>query len=1690
MAATPPALLSVSNGANGDDPFLSPSLPHHVPHRYASFDNSQTQSLFNSSSPSQAKRALEAHLKDTDRRIQDASRLGQTLLKQRKDLSERLKDVEHEKDDNEIGPELQKKLADLEKEYTAVGRESARTFLPKNRIVSQDLTGPGSPAVFAADSRASPSKLSAPSRRQRNQPANRVHDIEFATEISTSLLAQVRQLQAVLAEKDDTLRTTTAEKTQLETDIALLTHRLKVLDESEQKYKEENWNLETQLQEIQSSLKDLTDKENRLNQILKATQAERDAAQRDLEELKHSHGRLAEDQELFKKQTDAEFHGLRRDLANHESQRDVLQKKIEELTSQNTELARAVAARWHDGDQANDRSPAGGDLDLMTGGHSPDDSPPPSPSKTPARNGMLESETLKSSLTHAHRMIQSLKNNIHREKTEKIELKRMLQDARDEVESLRHGGNASVAKKRRSAQDNARKQIRPEKLGAARSSTQEIIMDVDDDEEWEDNGEASPSRAASTRLRNAASSTSSHPHRHVDTEHDNSTDAFETANERDGTTTESEAFETGVETLGGASSDDLTETEGTIRGKSSVSSRPSIYPSGNAGDRMSFHSFQSSASTDDEDKGDHVRTPVQQQHPKLRLRNVRSRRSARASSLSSQDPSIIGESPSSIHSSERGTPRAQAGQSLMAELEGLSDEGEESDAVTPSRSSLREDAAASARSSPDVHRQRAVTATTALGDAIGEDTPVKAIRPQMVDSSMMTEPWEPESSSSIVSSAAGAVGGAIAGVAGFALGKTVGDDAEEEAVESNKAPEAEAALAGVVSDPLEGSTKDLASSEPKALTEDMASRRREAVARANMGTPRAPLQKMADVVSQQTSPISPAPAAPSQLAFSSTTSAATEPVLPPKAGQSQPAALGFATPSIAETEPVSPAVAPLPQVGRLAFATPSTAETEPISPPPQQLTPLGFATSTTAETEPVAPVAATVPLAMSSMVIANTEPRESEARAVAEPFNFSTIVAQQSEPVTPAEGLRGAEFGNTPFSQRPDFYTDSGFSPEMDDEAAATHVPIYTDSGFSPEQQSRDVVIPGTEHVRPGAAFFSANPAVPPPSSQFPPRTSSIRSVSRDVRYADKSVDVFDDENSVAPKTSRPSTAASRTPFAEVSNNAAAVAAAATTTKPEFKKTHTSETGTQTIVSSEEIDNMLRNKERVTAVSDYSSAHSGTSPSKSSDSASLAAAALKAPRRPTSSGSMRKGTSPAPPLPLDHNLKIAAASGSMGPPAMPASAYKGTNGTLPPRSRTPSITTQSVRNGAGSIHRPRVSNPGSTRPTLELPTSPGTHTRRSSVTSFASELDERFHINNANIYPEDMPPATDPRMIQAITQTMIGEYLWKYTRKTGRSSEISGTRHRRFFWVHPYTRTLYWSETDPSLHGAKQSKAKSVAIEAIRVVSDNNTYPPGLHTKSLVVVTPGREIVFTAPTSARHETWFNALTYLLLRTGSQRAEDVNDTLGELTRDDVDEFNPQVRSNSRTSHRTGMTLSTYNSKLTRDTNSPMRREYLSEVPTLGRKDGQRTLNAKRSQAQSMGTPEPNNYGSVSSRLGTLFKSPGSLRGSFSSTRRSKSAMSNRPGDPSMIEEDSEDDLRAAVERGRREREEAGLMENVRACCDGKHDVGSLNRATGHTHTHGGAASGVGSVMSRHTSARSHTPSNSEPPRAPSPVKRDE
>lgn len=130
-----------------EDPFVSTSGQPIAPresHRYSSFDT-QLFSL-NASSPAQAKRALEAHLAETERRLEEASKLGTALIEQQRELTEQLKEVELQQDEGEMGPELRQRLADLEQEYNEIGRETARAFLAPKRLVSgSEEPQPGTP---------------------------------------------------------------------------------------------------------------------------------------------------------------------------------------------------------------------------------------------------------------------------------------------------------------------------------------------------------------------------------------------------------------------------------------------------------------------------------------------------------------------------------------------------------------------------------------------------------------------------------------------------------------------------------------------------------------------------------------------------------------------------------------------------------------------------------------------------------------------------------------------------------------------------------------------------------------------------------------------------------------------------------------------------------------------------------------------------------------------------------------------------------------------------------------------------------------------------------------------------------------------------------------------------------------------------------------------------------------------------------------------------------------------------------------------------------------------------------------------------------------------------------------------------------------------------------------------------------
>ncbi|KDQ58499.1 hypothetical protein JAAARDRAFT_34310 [Jaapia argillacea MUCL 33604] len=284
--------------------------------------------------------------------------------------------------------------------------------------------------------------------------------------------------------------------------------------------------------------------------------------------------------------------------------------------------------------------------------------------------------------------------------------------------------------------------------------------------------------------------------------------------------------------------------------------------------------------------------------------------------------------------------------------------------------------------------------------------------------------------------------------------------------------------------------------------------------------------------------------------------------------------------------------------------------------------------------------------------------------------------------------------------------------------------------------------------------------------------------------------------------------------------------------------------------------------------------------------------------------------------------------------------------------------------------------------------------------------------------------STDPAVIHSITQTMIGEFLYKYQRRAiGKG--YGERRHRRFFWVHPYTKTLYWSSADPGSSNVAESSAKSAYIEGVRSILDPNPMPPGLYQYSVVVSTPNREMKFTAPTKERHDIWLNALKYLLSRPNAMAvASPGNATVGpsaplspmsvEADLPEGENGNPLMASpQSFRSARSGHTEASADS-------------------------WNHTPRGRRSQSQLSAR------GSVGKRAGTPAAEYLRWAGSSEEPLSPTKSFEHIPG---------QDDEGLDFELHDETMSDGGFegLENVRACCEGRHTVGRAG-GRGHHHHH--------------------------------------
>ncbi|KAI1819993.1 hypothetical protein F4861DRAFT_534009 [Xylaria intraflava] len=129
-------------------------------------------------------------------------------------------------------------------------------------------------------------------------------------------------------------------------------------------------------------------------------------------------------------------------------------------------------------------------------------------------------------------------------------------------------------------------------------------------------------------------------------------------------------------------------------------------------------------------------------------------------------------------------------------------------------------------------------------------------------------------------------------------------------------------------------------------------------------------------------------------------------------------------------------------------------------------------------------------------------------------------------------------------------------------------------------------------------------------------------------------------------------------------------------------------------------------------------------------------------------------------------------------------------------------------------------------------------------------------------------------VVDAIAQTMVGEWMFKYVRRrrsfgvadaSGRE-ENSNDRHKRWVWLAPYEQAILWSGKQPSSGSALMGKAgRKLTIKSVLDVKDDNPIPKGetqIFNRSILILTPQRALKFTAASAERHYLWIMALSFL------------------------------------------------------------------------------------------------------------------------------------------------------------------------------------------------------------------------------------
>lgn len=110
-----------------------------------------------------------------------------------------------------------------------------------------------------------------------------------------------------------------------------------------------------------------------------------------------------------------------------------------------------------------------------------------------------------------------------------------------------------------------------------------------------------------------------------------------------------------------------------------------------------------------------------------------------------------------------------------------------------------------------------------------------------------------------------------------------------------------------------------------------------------------------------------------------------------------------------------------------------------------------------------------------------------------------------------------------------------------------------------------------------------------------------------------------------------------------------------------------------------------------------------------------------------------------------------------------------------------------------------------------------------SLSNYENQSHYRASSNNSDSLGSISSTSTRTSIVSAIAETMIGEWLYKYTRHKSHGINdagfdidgSSGSRHKRWVWVAPYERAVMWSSRQPTSDSALMGKGGRKRMSAL-----------------------------------------------------------------------------------------------------------------------------------------------------------------------------------------------------------------------------------------------------------------------------------